>query len=165
VQIQEYEDLQYPNLTIHAFYLKYLLPIFFDVQSIEHTLIVSAPTPGSDEWRALVDEPVISPISASSIRTPLVARGTLAIQPSRSACRRRQRPSRRAHRVHGMPGRVSHGRPRSSMAAVARPSGVAGEAHAARADRGIVGHTGPPAREPRRDLDAHVEAGAACSAG
>jgi hypothetical protein len=37
VQIQEYEDLQYPGLTIHAFYVKYLLPIYFDVQSMEHS--------------------------------------------------------------------------------------------------------------------------------
>jgi hypothetical protein len=36
VQIQEYEDLQYPGRTIHAFYVKYLLPIYFDVQSMEH---------------------------------------------------------------------------------------------------------------------------------
>jgi hypothetical protein len=36
VQIREYEDLVYPNLTVHAFYVKYLLPIFFDVQCMEH---------------------------------------------------------------------------------------------------------------------------------
>jgi len=35
VQIQEYEDLVYPGLTVHAFYVKYLLPIYFDVQSME----------------------------------------------------------------------------------------------------------------------------------
>jgi hypothetical protein len=35
VQIIRYEDLVYPELTIHAFYVKYLLPIFFDVQSME----------------------------------------------------------------------------------------------------------------------------------
>ena len=35
VQIQEYEDLKYPGVTVHAFYVKYLLPIFFDVQSME----------------------------------------------------------------------------------------------------------------------------------
>jgi len=35
VQIQEYEDLVYPNLTVHAFYVKYLLPIYFDVQSMD----------------------------------------------------------------------------------------------------------------------------------
>src|SRR4029078_1546200 len=37
VQIQEYEDLVYPQLTVHAFYVKYCLPIYFDVQSMEHT--------------------------------------------------------------------------------------------------------------------------------
>jgi hypothetical protein len=35
VQLQEYEDLKYPGVTVHAFYVKYLLPIFFDVQSME----------------------------------------------------------------------------------------------------------------------------------
>jgi hypothetical protein len=35
VTINRYEDLVYPGLTIHAFYVKYLLPIFFDVQSME----------------------------------------------------------------------------------------------------------------------------------
>ena len=35
VQIQEYDDLVYPQLTVHAFYVKYLLPIYFDVQSME----------------------------------------------------------------------------------------------------------------------------------
>jgi hypothetical protein len=35
VLIREYEDLVYPNLTVHAFYVKYLLPIYFDVQSME----------------------------------------------------------------------------------------------------------------------------------
>jgi hypothetical protein len=37
VQIREYEDLVSPGLTVHAFYVKYLLPIFFDVQSMERT--------------------------------------------------------------------------------------------------------------------------------
>jgi hypothetical protein len=37
VQIREYEDLVSPGLTVHAFYVKYLLPIFFDVQSLERT--------------------------------------------------------------------------------------------------------------------------------
>ncbi|MDQ1510390.1 MAG: hypothetical protein QOG50_2234, partial [Actinomycetota bacterium] len=27
----------YPQLTVHAFYVKYLLPIYFDVQSMEHS--------------------------------------------------------------------------------------------------------------------------------
>jgi len=36
VKIVRYEDLVYPGLTVHAFYVKYLLPIYFDVQSTEH---------------------------------------------------------------------------------------------------------------------------------
>lgn len=35
VRIKEYEDLKTENLTVHAFYVKYLLPIFFDVQCME----------------------------------------------------------------------------------------------------------------------------------
>ena len=35
VKIQEYEDLVYPGLVVHAFYVKYLFPIYFDVQSME----------------------------------------------------------------------------------------------------------------------------------
>ncbi len=35
VTIRRYEDLVYPDLTIHAFYVKYLLPIYFDVQCME----------------------------------------------------------------------------------------------------------------------------------
>ncbi len=35
VQIREYDDLVTPKLTVHAFYVKYLLPIYFDVQSLE----------------------------------------------------------------------------------------------------------------------------------
>ena len=35
VQIKEYKDLVYPNLVVHAFYVKYLLPIWFDVQVLE----------------------------------------------------------------------------------------------------------------------------------
>ena len=35
VKIIRYEDLEYPGLTVHAFYVKYLLPIYFDVQSME----------------------------------------------------------------------------------------------------------------------------------
>ena len=35
VKIVRYDDLVYPELTVHAFYVKYLLPIFFDVQSME----------------------------------------------------------------------------------------------------------------------------------
>jgi hypothetical protein len=36
VKIVRYDDLVYPSLTVHAFYVKYLLPIYFDVQSMEH---------------------------------------------------------------------------------------------------------------------------------
>jgi len=39
VKIVRYEDLEYPGLTVHAFYVKYLLPIYFDVQSMEHSEI------------------------------------------------------------------------------------------------------------------------------
>lgn len=35
VIIKRYEDLVSPGLTVHAFYVKYLLPIYFDVQSME----------------------------------------------------------------------------------------------------------------------------------
>ena len=35
VTIRRYEDLEYPDLTVHAFYVKYLLPIYFDVQCME----------------------------------------------------------------------------------------------------------------------------------
>jgi hypothetical protein len=35
VQLKEYEDLVTGNVTVHAFYVKYLLPIFFDVQCME----------------------------------------------------------------------------------------------------------------------------------
>jgi hypothetical protein len=35
VLIKEYADMVYPQLTVHAFYVKYLLPIYFDVQSME----------------------------------------------------------------------------------------------------------------------------------
>jgi len=37
VKIMRYKDLVYPGLTIHAFYIKYLLPIYFDVQSMERS--------------------------------------------------------------------------------------------------------------------------------
>ena len=36
VEIKEYEDLDAGSLTVHAFYLRFLLPIWFDVQAIEH---------------------------------------------------------------------------------------------------------------------------------
>jgi hypothetical protein len=37
VQIKEYDDIVYPELVVHAFYVKYLLPIYFDVQSMERS--------------------------------------------------------------------------------------------------------------------------------
>ncbi|MFP6640716.1 MAG: hypothetical protein VCC04_10775, partial [Myxococcota bacterium] len=36
VQIKEYEDLVTGTLTTHAFYVRHLLPIWFDVQCHEH---------------------------------------------------------------------------------------------------------------------------------
>jgi hypothetical protein len=35
VQIKEYEDLVSGDVTVHAFYVRYLLPIWFDVQCME----------------------------------------------------------------------------------------------------------------------------------
>jgi hypothetical protein len=35
VQIKEYKDLVTGDLVVHAFYVKHLLPIYFDVQSME----------------------------------------------------------------------------------------------------------------------------------
>jgi hypothetical protein len=35
LHIKEYDDLVGPTLTVHAFYVKYLLPIWFDVQCME----------------------------------------------------------------------------------------------------------------------------------
>lgn len=35
VHIKEYDDLVVGDLVVHAFYVKYLLPIYFDVQSME----------------------------------------------------------------------------------------------------------------------------------
>ena len=35
--IKEYQDLAGPTITVHAFYVKYLLPIYFDVQSMERS--------------------------------------------------------------------------------------------------------------------------------
>jgi hypothetical protein len=37
VSIKRYEDLVYPGLTVHAFYVKHLLPIYFDVQCMERS--------------------------------------------------------------------------------------------------------------------------------
>ena len=36
VEIKEYEDLVAGPVTVHAFYVKFLLPIWFDVQAIEY---------------------------------------------------------------------------------------------------------------------------------
>ena len=47
VELKEYEDLVAGPVTVHAFYVRYLLPIWFDVQAIEHA-------PGSEparRWR------------------------------------------------------------------------------------------------------------------
>lgn len=35
VRIKEYEDLEQGTVTVHAFYVKYLLPIWFDIQNME----------------------------------------------------------------------------------------------------------------------------------
>ena len=35
VRVKEYTDLVGPTLTVHAFYVKFLLPIWFDVQCME----------------------------------------------------------------------------------------------------------------------------------
>lgn len=45
VQIKEYDDLVIGDVTTHAFYVKYLLPIWFDVQVIE------MPETGGPRWR------------------------------------------------------------------------------------------------------------------
>lgn len=37
LRIKEYEDLVNPVVTVHAFYVKHLLPIWFDIQCIERT--------------------------------------------------------------------------------------------------------------------------------
>ena len=39
VRIKEYEDLVTGNTTVHAFYVRHLLPIWFDIQCIEHTSV------------------------------------------------------------------------------------------------------------------------------
>ena len=35
MQLKLYEDLKSPTLTVHAFYVRHLLPIWFDVQCLE----------------------------------------------------------------------------------------------------------------------------------
>ena len=47
VRLKEYEDLVYPNLTVHAFYVRHLLPIWFDVQCMERP--PGAPLP-QNKW-------------------------------------------------------------------------------------------------------------------
>jgi hypothetical protein len=42
LRLKVYDDLVSPTVTTHAFYVKYLLPIWFDVQCIERT---SGPAP------------------------------------------------------------------------------------------------------------------------
>ena len=37
IRIKEYQDLVLPTTTVHAFYVKHLLPIWFDVQVLEST--------------------------------------------------------------------------------------------------------------------------------
>jgi hypothetical protein len=47
VEIKQYDDLEQGAVTVHAFYLRYLLPIYFDVQCMEWQ-------PGSEpkrQWR------------------------------------------------------------------------------------------------------------------
>ena len=46
IQIKEYEDLKTGPVTVHAFYVKHLLPIWFDVQSIDWGSIAPA-----KQWR------------------------------------------------------------------------------------------------------------------
>jgi predicted enzyme related to lactoylglutathione lyase len=43
VRIKEYQDLVYPQLTVHAFYVRHLLPIWFDVQCMERPDGASGP--------------------------------------------------------------------------------------------------------------------------
>lgn len=45
VQIKEYEDLKTPGGVVHAFYVRYLLPLWFDVQCMEYK-------PGAEPRRA-----------------------------------------------------------------------------------------------------------------
>lgn len=54
MKIKEYDDLRQGPVTVHAFYVKYLLPIYFDVQSIDWE-------PGSEpkhRWRYVEREGV-----------------------------------------------------------------------------------------------------------
>ena len=44
LQLKRYKDDDTGNITIHAFYVKYLLPIWFDVQSMD-CLLYTSPSP------------------------------------------------------------------------------------------------------------------------
>ena len=46
MQIKEYEDLVVGDLTVHAFYVRYLLPIWFDVQCMEQRGAAQPAWPG-----------------------------------------------------------------------------------------------------------------------
>jgi predicted enzyme related to lactoylglutathione lyase len=46
IRLKEYEDLVMERVTVHAFYVKYLLPIYFDVQCLEYA---SGATP-ANRW-------------------------------------------------------------------------------------------------------------------
>jgi hypothetical protein len=35
LRIKQYDDLVGPTVTVHAFYVRHLLPIWFDIQSME----------------------------------------------------------------------------------------------------------------------------------
>jgi len=48
VRLKEYQDLVYPQLTVHAFYVRHLLPIWFDVQCMERP--AGAPGP-AQAWK------------------------------------------------------------------------------------------------------------------
>jgi hypothetical protein len=37
MRLKVYDDLEMSTVVVHAFYVKYLLPIWFDVQSMEHS--------------------------------------------------------------------------------------------------------------------------------
>jgi hypothetical protein len=43
LRIKEYRDLEGPTIVVHAFYVRYLLPIWFDIQCMEYP---AGPPPG-----------------------------------------------------------------------------------------------------------------------
>jgi hypothetical protein len=53
VQIKTYEDLKTPTMTVHAFYVRHLLPIWFDVQVLERQ-------PEADGAPGATAEPVVA---------------------------------------------------------------------------------------------------------